>query len=122
MPAYRRAERVASEIFRVVAEACYSKLSDARLHGLQLTRATVTDDLQIVKLYYFLEGTEEQKKRCLDGLNSAKGLLRSVIASNLSLRIVPEIQFFYDKGMESSERIYELIDSLKTDDPEEKDE
>lgn len=122
MAAFRRAERVASEIFRVVAEACYSKLSDARLNGIQLTRATVTDDLKIARIYYFMEGTEDHKNKCLEGLNSAKGLFRNVIASELALRSVPDIQFYYDKGIESTERIHTLIDSLKIDDTGEKDE
>jgi len=110
---YKRSSRLSGEIYQILAEACYSKLSDPRLKGIQLTKIDMTDDLQLVKVFYYLEGSEDDKKRCLKGLRSAKGFLKKCISGKLGLRVTPDIKFFYDEGLESAEKMDKILRDLK---------
>ena len=51
--------------------------------------------------------------RALEGLQSAARFLRSRAARALSTRIVPELHFELDKGLEHAARINELLEGLR---------
>lgn len=113
MKPFKRADRISSEIYHVIAETLYNELSDPRLAGVQITKASMTDDLQIMRVYYYLDGSADQRKRCLKGLNNVKGYLRRVISERLDLRLVPEINFFFDEGIEKAEKLDKLLNQIK---------
>ena len=51
--------------------------------------------------------------RALQGLQSAAGFLRSRVARALTTRIVPELHFELDKGVEHAARIEKLLASIR---------
>jgi ribosome-binding factor A len=109
---YKRSTRVASEVYAVIAEVCRNELSDPRLRDVQLTGAEMTDDLQIVKVHYYVEGSEDQKKKALKGLESACGYIKRAISQRIQLRIVPDIRFYFDEGVEEGEKLDKILDDL----------
>lgn len=113
---YKRSSRVASEVFHIVSEVCRNKLSDPRVRGVQLTGAEMTDDLQILKVYYYVDGPERDKKRALHGLESAKGYLKRAIAHSLDLRVIPDIRYYFDDGIERGEKMDRILEGLNKGD------
>lgn len=109
---YKRASRVAGEVYMIIAEVCRKELSDPRLERVQLTGADMTDDLQIVKVFYYVDGDEKEKARVLKGLESAKGYLRRAISERLKLRKTPEIRYYFDEAIEQGEKIDKLFDNI----------
>jgi ribosome-binding factor A len=61
-------------------------------------------------------GTPEEQKATMDALFSSRGYVRRELASRLSIRAVPEIQFKLDHGVEYSDRINRLLNELKEED------
>ena len=111
---YDRAERVADVIRRIMAESLLREISDPRLQDAQVTRVTLTRDLHIARIYYHLfEASEEERSRAADGFRSASGFLRRRIGQELSLKFTPEVEFYYDESIDISERMDELIESVK---------
>lgn len=110
---YKRSERVSQEIYQIVLDVCRNELSDPRLKGVQLTSAVLTDDLQTLKVYYYIEGSSDGQKRVEKGLASAKGYFKRAIAERADLRLVPDILFFFDDGIEKAERLDTLLGNLK---------
>ncbi|MGB9824686.1 MAG: 30S ribosome-binding factor RbfA [Candidatus Hydrothermia bacterium] len=88
MKPYKRSERVAHEVFRILSEALLFEVKDPRVQGITIIRVDLTDDLKFAKVYY-----ETAKEESVKGLESAKGFLRSVIARELRIKFVPEIEF-----------------------------
>lgn len=103
------------ELFEIVAQVCRTELSDPRIRGVQLTGAEMTDDLQILKIFYYIEGTEEEKKNLAKGLNSSVGYLKRAIAGRVDIRVIPDIKFFFDEGIGHAEKMDRLIKELKKD-------
>ena len=102
---YNREKRIASEVFELLSRVIHNELSDPRLSGIQLTDGEMTKDLKIFKLYYYVEGDEKRKEEARHGLESAVGYMKFCISRRLSLRFVPEIRCYFDKTIESAERI-----------------
>ena len=51
-------------------------------------------------------------KATMDGLNSAEGYIRRLLAKNLNLRNTPEIRFILDESIEYGVNMSKLIDDV----------
>ena len=108
----RVAERVREEIARLLAR----ELSDPRLAHAMITEVTMPDDLQSARVKVRLAAGGHDganRKRLLDGLRAAGGLIRKSVGRSLALRHSPEIRFEYDEGQDARDRIEELLAEIK---------
>ncbi len=88
MKPYKRSERVAHELFRILSEALLFEVKDPRVQGITILRVDISDDLRFAKVFY-----ETSKEEAVAGLESAKGFLRSIVARELRIKFTPEITF-----------------------------
>lgn len=110
---FKRTERLAKVIYETVAVAMVQEVSDPRLQGVTVTHAKLTNDLSIAKIYFYKEGDQKARDNCLKGFKSAKGFLKQKIKGELSLRIMPELEFYFDEGVEKEQRIEEAFEKIK---------
>ncbi len=108
---YDRSERVADAIFRLVADLLRTELSDPRLLGISLTRISLTKDLRTARICFHTPN-ESQRSEVIKGLGSAKGFIKRRISEEIELKFMPEIEFFYDEGVNTKERIEDLLGSI----------
>ena len=109
----RRPEQVAGTIRQVVAEALARDIRDPRVGFVTVTGVLVTNDLSHARVTVSVPGDEAERTRALQGLQSAAGFLRSRVARALTTRIVPELHFELDRGVEHAARIDELLDGIR---------
>ena len=76
---------------------------------VSITRADVTRDLKIAKVYFSSMGDPAEAKKALTG---AAGLFRCRRAQALNLRITPELVFIPDNSIEHGARISELLHQI----------
>jgi ribosome-binding factor A len=114
----RRPEQVAETVRQVVAEALVSEVRDPRIGFVTVTHVLVTNDLSHAKIRVSIMGENVDKAKALEGLESAAGFLRSKITRALSTRIVPELHFELDKGLEHAARINSVLADLKREEPD----
>jgi ribosome-binding factor A len=105
----QRALRIAQIIKEVVGELLLTGLRDPRIGFVSISDVEVSGDLRLVKIFISAMGTEAEKKASLQGLESAKGMIRSVIGKSVSLRYTPDVLLIAD---ESIARGSELIDLM----------
>jgi len=79
---------------------------------VSITRADVTKDLKIAKVYFSCMGDSTEAKRALTG---AAGLFRRHLAATLNLRITPELVFVPDGSIEHGARISELLQKIEAE-------
>jgi ribosome-binding factor A len=107
---YDRAQRVADEIHRIIVSACYNEISDPRIRGLEITDVTMTKDLQIARVYYYMQNAnEDDLRRAKEGLESASGFFKRAIARDINLRYTPAIEFFYDETVDLEKKIDQAV-------------
>ncbi len=107
-----RSKRVAEAIRETVATALLEKIKDPRLANVTVTRCDVTPDLSYVKIYYTVLGDDAKREAAKQGFDSAMPFLRTHVGQEVQLRVVPELSFRYDEGIDHAMRIEELLSEL----------
>ncbi|NLD11382.1 MAG: 30S ribosome-binding factor RbfA, partial [Clostridiales bacterium] len=64
------------------------------------------------------EAVRKEEEQVIDGLDSAKGIIRKEIGKQMKLRHVPELTFRIDRSMEYGRHIDEVIKKLEKDNEE----
>ena len=109
----RRPERLAALIQESIAGALTTVVKDPRVGFVTVTAVTLSPDATHAVVRVSVMGTDEEKVRALEGLESARGFLRTRLAHSLSLRTTPELRFELDRGLEHAQRINRILADLK---------
>jgi len=111
----QRQERVAALIRNVISELIMRRLKDPRIGFVSVVNVEVSRDLSLARVYVSVYGSEEDKEKTMEGLKSARGLVRSEVSKVLGIRHAPEIEFVLDTGIEHSIRVSKLLSELRRD-------
>lgn len=115
MTSQGRANRIARQIKEDLSELLLFEVGDPRLAGVFITDVNVDRELAYANIFVStLEGSVREEE-VLEGLNRAKGFLRSQLAQRIQLRAFPNLRFNWDPTPENAERIEKLLDSLRKD-------
>lgn len=108
-----RIDRINKEFLRAISELLHTRVKNEDVKDAILTKVTVSRDLGHAKVFYTL--LEENKKEHVQkALESAAGLLRSILGKEMHLRTIPELHFFYDRSEIEARKMDELLDSIKS--------
>jgi ribosome-binding factor A len=105
----RRPERLAEEMREEIARMIASELKDPRLGFVTVTRVEVAHDLRYAKVHVGVLGGEAEREKSLVALRSAAGFLRRELGRRLRIHHSPEIDFRYDKGLDATDRVAQLL-------------
>lgn len=76
--------RVNGEVHRVLAEVIRSEIKDPRINPMtSVVTVEVAPDLKTCKAWISVLGDEDSQKETLEGLKSAEGYIRSLLAKKL---------------------------------------
>lgn len=113
MSSNRRLMKMGEEIKKVVSVFIMNSIKDPRVSSMTtVTGVEVTSDLSYAKIYISVLGSDKEKKDTLDGLNSAKGLVRKEIGRSVKLRHTPEPIFELDKSLDHGMKINEILKDI----------
>ncbi len=110
-----RPERVAEVIRQTVAEFLTSNVRDPRIGFVTVTAVEVSGDLAHARVRVSVMGSDAEKAKNLEGLESAARFLRAQLARELHLRVTPELRFELDRGLDHARRIDQVLKQLKED-------
>jgi ribosome-binding factor A len=108
-----RLARLAQEIKREVSSILTTEVKDPRLGMISITDVEVSRDLSLAKVYFSQLGDEEERARTMEGLERAKGFIRSELAKRIRVRHIPEIAFVFDPSLEHGAKMDALLRSLQ---------
>jgi ribosome-binding factor A len=104
------AEAIRVEVATFLTEGA----KDPRIVGfVTITGVEVTHDLRHAKIFVSVMGTEEERRKTLEGVNSLASHLRARLAKSLQLRFAPELDFRHDPSVERAARIETLLNQVK---------
>ena len=111
-----RPERLAALIQETLAETLAARLKDPRVGFVTITGVQVAPDGSHAQVRVSVLGDEAEKQQTLEGLESARGFLRTALARRLTLRVTPDLHFSLDRGLEHAQRIAQVLADLKRED------
>ena len=117
-----RARRLAKRIAQIVASALEHEVKDPRLARVTITDAKVTADLRDATVYYTVFGESLDAAPDTGGaaaaLNSARGVLRTMVGQGTGVRFTPTLTFVADTVPDEARRVDELLARAKQADAE----
>jgi len=115
MKPFKRADRVSGLIQRALSEILHKRIKDPRLEMTTITGVKMSSDLKLARIYFTTSGGMKSIEDALEGYKNALGYLKRILARQLGLRYMPEIQFFYDDSFDYGSHIDKVLESIKTD-------
>ena len=104
-----RPERLGVEIKRELSNILLTEYGTKIPAMTTITEVRLTPDLRQARVYYSVMGPQDDKKKVADFLHKIKGRLRSLIASRITMRFHPSLEFRLDDTLEYAQRIEDLI-------------
>ena len=105
-----RMRRVDEAVREVLSVAITKQLKDPRVGFVTVTAVETAPDLRRARVFVSVLGDTGVRKRSMQGLRSAHGILQRAVAHELRLKHTPTLEFLYDDTSERGMRIAELID------------
>jgi ribosome-binding factor A len=115
MRPFSRSDRVGGLIKQVMAELLNRHISDPRLTGATITGVEMSRDLRLAKIYFATPGGKDAAKEAVKGFERARGFVKRELAQRLTLRYMPDLQFYYDESLDYGARIEKLLKAVKKD-------
>lgn len=117
----KRSVRVAEAIRNELSMLLLTKVRDPKLADVSFSRVQLADDLQYARIFFSVPGDKKKQVAAEEGLQRAKGFMRSHLAKVLNMRYTPELHFVYDHQVEKVIEIEKLLQEIakeKGDDDE----
>jgi ribosome-binding factor A len=112
----QRAERVADQIQRELAQLLRDEVKDPRVGRVTITSVEVSPDLSHAKVRFSQLSGSEHARESEQALARTASFLRRELAHRLDLYSVPQLHFVYDDSIESGMRLSRLIDEAVASD------
>jgi ribosome-binding factor A len=103
-----RPHRLAELLRERLALILLQKCADPRLQELTLTRVEMSPDLRQAKVYYETRPNADET-RLHRALDKAMGFIKQEVARENIFRLMPEIIFTPDRGLDEAERLEQLF-------------
>jgi len=110
-----RSERVALQLKKEVSKILQEDIKDPRIGFITITRVDLTGDLRYARVHFSVLGDDEAREIASEGIDSAKGYIRKLIAERMNMRYAPEISFKLDNSIEYSINLEKTFDMLKNE-------
>ncbi len=105
--------RINSEVHKELSQIISYEVKDPRISPFTCVMDVyVVPDLKTCKVYVSVMGSDEEKENTMTGLNSAKGMIRSLLAKRMNMRNTPEITFILDESIEKGIEMMKFIDEV----------
>jgi ribosome-binding factor A len=111
-----KVRRHAERIRELVAELVRAQIKDPRLGMITITDARITADLRDATVFYTVLGDVAEQAATAAALDSAKGLLRSIVGRALGLRHSPSLSFVQDQVEDQARHIDDLLATARQED------
>lgn len=111
MNSFKRTDRIAEMIQRLLAQIIQQEIKDPRLPKLiTISAVKVTKDLGHAKVYFTVFNDDPTHAAAI--LNTAASYLRTALAKVMTMRTVPQLHFIYDDSIDYGQRLSRLIDKV----------
>lgn len=110
----RRIERLNSLFKEVISDMIRKHVKNPYLPELlTITSVDVTNDLRYAKVYISVIGSDEEKKRALEILQSTARMIAHHSNKEVTVRYFPELTYLLDTELEKQYRIQSLLYNIE---------
>lgn len=75
-------------------------MGDPRFSMVTVTSVRLNADMSIAKVYWAVSGDKDRREQVESAFQAARGVLKRELATEVGLRLVPDLKFFYDDTLD----------------------
>ncbi len=109
---FKRSQRVQELLLEEISKLIQHGLKDPRIGFATVTGIELSDNLKHAKVHVSILGSAQEREDSIEGLDSAKGYIRSCLGKNLHIKFVPELHFRLDETADHVEKITKIISNF----------
>ncbi|MBW8190982.1 30S ribosome-binding factor RbfA [Neiella marina] len=115
--AFKRTDRVSQQVKKSIAMILQREIKDPRIGMVTVSDVEVSRDIAYAKIYVtFLFDDADAIKAGMKVLKDAAGYIRSLLGSEVKMRLTPELQFIYDDSLVEGMRLSNVVTSAVEED------
>jgi ribosome-binding factor A len=111
-----RVERIQEQVREEVSQILATEVRDPGVGLVTVTRAKVTPDLSLARVYWTTMGDAGERKKTAKALERVSGYVRHLLSERLTLRRSPEVKFIFDESVAAQDRIEQIIQEIHAED------
>ncbi|MGQ9841977.1 MAG: 30S ribosome-binding factor RbfA [Spirochaetota bacterium] len=108
-----RKQKLETQIKKLVGTLIVMEIKDPRIGFATVTNVELSRDYAYADVYVSVLGDDNDKKKTLLGLQSARGFIQYRVGKALSIRTIPEIRFHLDTSIEKGVGMVNLLEKLE---------
>ncbi|HXK66671.1 MAG TPA: 30S ribosome-binding factor RbfA [Spirochaetota bacterium] len=108
-----RKQKLETQIKKLVGTLIVTEIKDPRIGFVTVTNVELSKDYAYADVYVSVLGDENNKKKSMAGLQSARGFIQYRVGKALSIRTIPEIRFHLDTSIEEGVDMVNLLEKLE---------
>lgn len=108
-----RKQKLETQIKKLVGTLIVTEIKDPRIGFVTVTNVELSKDYAYADVYVSVLGDDNDKKKTLAGLQSARGFIQYRVGKALSIRTIPEIRFHLDTSIEKGVDMVNLLEKLE---------
>jgi ribosome-binding factor A len=101
-----------NELITQVVSSLVPTLKDPAMGFLTITGAEISPDVSIVRIFYSVLGSEQEKEGTALALQRAKPYFRRELAKLENMRRVPQLIFVFDESAEKADRVNRILNQI----------
>ncbi|MCC4832237.1 ribosome-binding factor A [Shewanella sp. 10N.286.51.B7] len=114
---FSRTRRIAQQLQQELAMILQRDMKDPRIGFVTVNDVDVSRDLSFAKVFVtFFEEDQELVDQKIEALTAAAPYVRTLVASRMKLRVMPELRFVYDSSLVEGMRMSNLVSQVITQD------
>lgn len=114
---FSRTRRIAQQLQQELAQALQRDIKDPRVGFVTVNDVDVSRDLSYARVFVtFFEEDQAVVDEKIEALTAAAPYVRSLVASRMKLRVMPELKFVYDSSLVEGMRMSNLVSQVISDD------
>ena len=114
---FSRTRRIAQQLQQELAMILQRDMKDPRIGFVTVNDVDVSRDLSYAKVFVtFFEEDQELVDQKIEALTAAAPYVRTLVASRMKLRVMPELRFVYDSSLVEGMRMSNLVSQVITQD------
>ena len=109
--AYRK-DKLAEQIRRLVSEVIINEIKDPRIGFVSITKVEISKDFSIAKIGISVLGNPKEKRKSIEGLQSASGFVQHKVSKAMAIKHVPKLHFVLDSSVADAVEMVGFINTL----------
>ncbi|MBN2720257.1 MAG: 30S ribosome-binding factor RbfA [Proteobacteria bacterium] len=113
---YKRSDRVGELVMHEISDILRKEAKDPSIGEITIMRVKVSDDLKFAQVYFGVLDRTAEIEKIEEGLQRATGYIHRLLGKRLRLKHVPRPVFIYDRNIDYSFRISEILKEIGEED------